>query len=99
MNALGSLGKALANLPVNLAFPNYGYYNGRGYGTRQFPNGIPHPLNRLDQAGLLHDRLYQHKDWVHDAWSMKTSGLATGPIGLVYQAVGSPIFAAAGGFQ
>jgi hypothetical protein len=99
MTALGTLGKALVSLPINLAFPNYGFYNERGYGLRQFPNGIPNPLNRLGQAGLNHDRSYVHRNWIRDAWSPGTPGLATGPLWLVYQTVGTVFFGAAGAFQ
>jgi hypothetical protein len=103
-SAIGDLdplafGKSLLSTAVNLAFPNYGLYNGRGYGLRQFPNSVPNPLNRLDQAGLNHDRAFRHLDWVRDAWSPSTPGLATGPLGLAYQTLGTPFFALGGAFQ
>jgi hypothetical protein len=103
-SAIGDLdplafGKSLLSTAVNLAFPNYGFYNGRGYGLRQFPNSVPNPLNRLDQAGLNHDRAFRHLDWVRDAWSPSTPGLATGPLGLAYQTLGTPFFALGGAFQ
>jgi len=98
IGAIGSLnplatGWALLSTAVHLGFPNYGFYGGAGYGTTQFGAiGGPPPLNRLDYSNLYHDRSFDHGGWVRDVWSSSTPGIAAGPLGLLYQSIGTPIF-------
>ncbi|MCL4720419.1 MAG: hypothetical protein KJ041_00370, partial [Gammaproteobacteria bacterium] len=88
-----AVGARTLSLGVNLVFPNYGFYSGRGWGTRQFGQiGGPSPMNRLDYASLYHDRTPDHGEWVRDVWSSSTPGMAAGPLGLLYQSIGTPIF-------
>ena len=104
MTGLKRLGSALGNFLYNTPFPFYGFYNGAGYGTRQFvPNGTEPsraPLNKLDWAGFSHDESKgDHREWLKNVWSPNTPGRPVGPLGLAYQSMGTPLFAVAGAFQ
>lgn len=91
-------GRGFLETVVHLLVPNYGYYGGAGWGTRQFgPDAIPAPLNRVDRASFKHDLGYRHLQWVRDVWV--GAGLPPGPIGLVYAALGTPVFSVGGGLQ
>ncbi|MFN8624618.1 MAG: RHS repeat-associated core domain-containing protein [Candidatus Binatia bacterium] len=87
----------LAQLPVDVPFPRYGWYGGRHYGLDTFPGGGPDPLNKVDIASFNHDKLTYNPNWIRDAWGGR--GLAPGPFGNLYRQFGTPPFAATGVFQ
>ncbi len=77
--------------------PNYGYYGGAGWGTRQFGvDGNPTPLNQVDWASYRHDIYYRHLGWVRDGWSGDMPGIPEGPFGLAYKLLGTVPFSIAG---
>jgi hypothetical protein len=90
-------GEGLLSTAFHLLVPNYGYYGGAGWGTRQFPDGVPPPLNRTDEASYVHDKFFRHLQWVRDVWT--GPGLPPGPIGLAYNTLGTPFFSLGGGLQ
>ncbi len=84
----------------NTIVPKYGHYSGSGYGGRQYGlDGNPEPMNRLDQSSFDHDGHFNHLQWVHDVWSPATPGLPVGPLGLLYQLIGTGPFALGGAIQ
>jgi RHS repeat-associated protein len=96
-NILG-VGRGLLDIAIDLPFPNYGWYNGRHWGTTQFGNsGVPTPLNGQGYAGLRHDVLPRHLGWVRNSWGFY--GLPAGPIGQAYKIIGTGPFAIGGALQ
>ena len=93
-------GKGVFRTVFDAIVPNYGYYGGAGWGTRQFgEDGIPVPLNRVDWASYQHDINFDHSQWVRDVWSGDMPGVPAGPIGQAYKLLGTVPFSAAGAFQ
>lgn len=94
IGGLTGIGKAIWSAVV----PTYGFYGGAGVGTEQYgADGTPAPLNRVDEASLQHDVNFRHHQWISSA--IFGDGLAPGPFGIAYTAVGAVGFGVAGVFQ
>ena len=91
-DAVGSF----ANLMVNLPFPNYGFFGGRGYGIDQRRRGPWHePINSLDENNRNHDRREKHWEWLESNYTQ----LPPGPVGAAYVVAGTPLFLLGAGYQ
>jgi len=82
----------LVFIPIDLAFPAYGFYGGHGYGIKQFPTGNPAPLNKVDVGSFGHDKSGNDIDWIVTASSQDTPGLPAGIFGWGYVLIGTPFF-------
>ncbi len=67
---------------------------------------MPSNKNRYTSLGLkgsdpfnLHDRNFDHSQWVADSWTGNSNYLPTGPFGQIYKLLGTIPFSAAGAFQ
>jgi hypothetical protein len=93
---IGAVATDTIGLVLDAAFPTYGYYGGLGWGTRQFQDHVPLPLNQVDFGNLLHDMWGDNLNWVRDVWTWTGPTVPPGPFGIAYAALGTVPFTVGG---
>jgi len=89
---LVGFGANLGAIVVDLAIPEYGWWNGWNWGSPQFGTNGPAPINQGDYAGYQHDFDLKDSAWINRYQYPSTGHTPNGIIGGAYGILGSGPF-------